>query len=450
MQPRHFVIPAFLLLCILLGGASLAGYTANLTLQLIALAILVAALLRDPHGLPASAKSLQWLAVGLIGLMALQLVPLPPAIWTMLPGRERIVEGYALLGQPLPWLPWSLAPDETLGALLWLLPALAVLFGMIRLGAFRARQLAWFVVGGTLVAILIGALQFAGGHDSAFYFYRVTNRGLAVGPFANANHMATLLLIAIPFFFALIGDSRCRRHSRSASGIITACVAGLGLVAVGLAINTSLAGIGLAVPVALASLLLLRRSQSGVPLWSIALVGLISVAAVVLMFVLPIGNNLIGDSATSTQSRATSISVTLKAAVDHLPFGSGFGSFASIYRVYEDPTTIISTWMNHAHSDYSEILLEGGIPAALLVIAFLAWWTVRTLVVWGRKDPGDVFARAATIASGAVLVHSVVDYPLRTAAISALLAMCAVLMTGAREAARKRTKEDDDVRHLSA
>ena len=59
----------------------------------------------------------------------IQLVPLPPSIWTALPGRAPVADGFRLLGQPLPWLPMSLAPARTVASLLWLLPALAVLLG---------------------------------------------------------------------------------------------------------------------------------------------------------------------------------------------------------------------------------------------------------------------------------------------------------------------------------
>ena len=95
--------------------------------------------------------------------------------------------------------------------------------------------------------------------------------------------------------------------------------------------------------------------------------------------------------------------------------------------------------MNHVHGDYIEIVLETGAAGFLLILLFLIWWARRVAAIWGSEDK-DVFARAATIASAAILAHSVVDYPLRTAAISAIFAMCCALM------AEPRAK----VRHLSA
>ena len=72
------------------------------------------------------------------------------------------------------------------------------------------------------------------------------------------------------------------------------------------------------------------------------------------------------------------------------------------------------------------------------MLAFLAWWVRAGFSVW-RKDRGRPFVRAATIASGAILLHSLVDYPLRTAALSACFGMCLALMAGA---ARVRQRQD--------
>jgi hypothetical protein len=78
------------------------------------------------------------------------------------------------------------------------------------------------------------------------------------------------------------------------------------------------------------------------------------------------------------------------------------------------------------------------------------WWARRALVIW-RADEPDHFARAATIASAAIIAHSIVDYPLRTAAISAVFAVCLALMAEARPWVRQRDRrQSNEARHLSA
>lgn len=452
MTIRHFIVPAYLVLCVLLGGASRAGYLPNFVLQLLALPIIVAALMKPRIQMSRAARSLIWLMVALVALMLVQLVPLPPTLWTSLPGREPIAEGYRMLGQPLPWLPLTLAPDRALASLLWLLPAFAVLLGILRLGAYRGTLIAWSLAGVTVVAVMIGAMQITGGNDSPFYFYAVTNWGNAVGFFANSNHMATLLLCTIPFLAALHVEASKSKSVRRASGVVV-MLAGVALILlVGLIINRSLAGLGLAVPVIAASFLLFRYRRGALPLWAPAAAGLLTVAAVAAVYVMPLGSDAFSDEARSgTDSRSTSVATTLKAAREHLPFGSGVGSFEDIYRLSEDPRSVERVFMNHAHSDFAEVALEAGIPGLLLLLVFLVWWARRAARTWRTSQRPDHFARAATIASAAVIAHSLVDYPLRTAAISVVFAICLALMAEPRPVVRTSgAKDDEGVRHLSA
>ena len=58
----------------------------------------------------------------------------------------------------------------------------------------------------------------------------------------------------------------------------------------------------------------------------------------------------------------------------------------------------------------------------MIIVAFLAWWAVAAWRAWRYPDAGP-FARAASIATAALLAHSLVEFPLRTAALSACFAM---------------------------
>jgi O-antigen ligase len=224
------------------------------------------------------------------------------------------------------------------------------------------------------------------------------------------------------------------------------------IILVGLALNGSLAGIGLSIPVLTGSLAMLWAAKRRLPLWAVAGAMLVTAASLYIPFSTPLGNNLTTVEAKASQfSRYTSFSVTLDAAQDYLPLGSGIGTFVEIYRTYEDPAVVESTYMNHAHSDYLELALETGIPGLVLIALFLLWWAWRAAAVW-RAEEADYFARAATVASAAILAHSVVDYPLRTAAIGAVFAMCCALMAEPRPRERSRRKEtaENQPRHLSA
>jgi O-antigen ligase len=450
---RIAIVPLYLTLCLFMGGASAAGYWANLFLQLTGLALIFWSLIvvrRTPMGTPA--RQLVAIVVLMLLVPVVQLIPLPPPIWTSLGGREMVVAGYKMLGQDLPWLPISLAPHKTLSSLLWLIPAVAVLLGTVKLGGFKASWIAWALAVVTILSVAVGAMQLAGGAQSPWYFYDITNHGVGVGFFSNANHEATLLVATVPFLAALyLSGTGKGRSTQHASGMLVILLGTLMVLVVGVAINGSLAGVGLAVPVVGASILMLLSRRRRLPGWLAGLLALLALACVYLPFSAPLGNNLTTTEAQeSPYSRYTSFTKSIEAAKDYLPFGSGIGTFVDIYPRYEDVDAIERTYVNHVHNDYIELALETGIPGLLVLLFFLFWWVGRVFAVWRAEKP-DYFARAATIASAAILAHSVVDYPLRTAAISALFAVCCALMADPRSRVR-RTDEGavEKALHLSA
>lgn len=120
--------------------------------------------------------------------------------------------------------------------------------------------------------------------------------------------------------------------------------------------------------------------------------------------------------------------VTLEAGWQNFPFGTGFGSFDQVFRAAIGDTHLTASYVNHAHNDYLELWLTGGLPAILLLIAVLIWGGRLAVTNW-RLKPGNpsAIARAASIVVLVVLLHSIVDYPVRTVAISCLFALASAL-----------------------
>ena len=445
---RHTVAPFYLLACLLLGGASAAGFAANLLLQLVAIPLIAWAVWRLIQSGASQQIRTPLLLLALSVVIALfQLIPLPLGIWTLLPGREPVVQGYRLLGLPLPWLPLTLAPTGTVSSLLWLLPAIAGFLIVVVLGAFRGRWIAAAIIAVTLVSVALGALQILGGGNA--YLYESTNIGVGVGFFANANHNATLMLTCIPFLAALQSTLLKRAvSSRSASAVRLLVVAMYAVILLGLLINGSLAGIGLGVPVALGTWIIFGRQRAALRRWLLIGAIAVSIAALLTIVIGPFGNNLIGTQKENVEmSRQTSFALTWHAASEFFPFGSGTGTFQPIYRTQEPLASVSTTYMNHAHNDWLELLLETGIAGIVFAGLFLTWWVSRVRAIWRAEEP-DRFAQAATIATTAIMLHSFVDYPLRTAALSAVFAICLGLMTGVRPYVRVR-KAEQSARHMS-
>jgi len=443
---KSSVAPAYLLACLILGGSA-QGIWQNTLLQLAGLGIIAWAAATGDEPLPKSAQALMLILIAAFVVVVLQLIPLPTSLWAH--GlRMRIAEGYSLLGRPVPSLPLSLTPYASLSTLLAIIPPLAMFCAILRLGAFRASWLAAALLAGAVAGITLGALQVvAPGAASPWYLYHETNRGVAVGFFANANHMADLLVCGLPFIAALAAGGRSRNIQRYSALLIILAGAAL-LLVVGIALNGSLAGYTLAVPAIAASILIVAPAQRSVRVPVAIIAGLALVAAVAAMASTSIGSSRIGQEASgSVESRQEILKTTGRAIRDTMPFGSGLGSFVKVYPLYESADHVTPEYVVHAHNDYAELALELGLAGVLLIGVFLAWWTAAARAGW-RTGGGGPYARAASIASAVILVHSVVDFPLRTAAISATFAMCLALLINRRPAQRQDPADLRPARHL--
>jgi O-antigen ligase len=443
---KSSVAPIYLFACLILGGSA-QGVWQNMLLQLAGLGIIAWAAAAGDDPLPKAARALFLILIAGVAVVLLQLIPLPASLWAHGP-RGRIVGGYAILGQPTPWLPISLTPYETLNSLLSVIPPLALFCAILRLGAFRASWLAVALLAGAVAGIVLGALQVAApGASSPWYLYRETNRGVAVGFFANANHMADLLVVALPFIAALAAAGRSRNVQRYSS-LLAVLTGATVLVVAGVALNGSLAGYVLAVPAIAASILILAPPSRSLrtPIGIIA--GLAMLAAIAALASTSIGSSRLGREASgSVQSRQAILSTSIQAIGETMPLGSGLGSFLKVYRLYESPDHVTPEYVVHAHNDYAELSLELGLAGVLLILVFLVWWASAARAGW-RSGGGGSYARAASIASAVILIHSLVDFPLRTAAISASFAMCLALLVDRRQAQRQDPNDLRPARHL--
>lgn len=141
----------------------------------------------------------------------------------------------------------------------------------------------------------------------------------------------------------------------------------------------------------------------------------------------------------------------LTAVHDFMPLGSGAGTFVPIYQLFERPVDLVRVYANRAHNDLLEWWLEAGVIGLVLMAAFAIWFAVTTFKIWRHAPAGgeridQTLARAATLVVGLLVIHSLVDYPLRTAAIQAIAAFACALMiapparTLARATARSATR----------
>lgn len=420
---------AYLVLVLVLGGASAAGFSGNLLLQVLG-AGLIGWTLWSAAPDEAISTGLRPFLIALAVLMAIQFLPLPPGVWGHLPGREGVYQGFVTLGASPPWLTLSLGPWRSLASFVWWIPALALFVSLRGEGAPAPRQVIWAITGVAVISIAFGAMQRIVG---SAYFYTITNFGEGPGFFANSNHQGSFMLAALALFggwLAQVRAARSRRGPGRSTFTVLAMVAVL--LAIGVLVSGSLACFALLAPV-LGALVVIALPNFRLPL-PLILAALLLVGGGIVAFLIygPVANDLTAKGVVAGISRHDFLVTGSHILRDFAPLGSGSGTFVDLYRWYEDPAQVGTTFVNHAHDDLLETLIETGLFGLVAVILFLVWYVPRALRLWtGQRD--HPVALAASVLIGVELLHSLVDYPLRTAAMSSLVAVACVLLMTPRE-----------------
>lgn len=430
------VVGALLALSLAVGGAGVSFPRLQLLLQLAALAVAAYLIIKRRTW---SFSRLSWVALTLVALVLvlplLQLVPLPPGLWTQFPGRALPVELDAALGWR-PWRPLTLDVEGTLRAFTALIPPAVLFTGCLFLPRNERAQLLWVVLAFALLSAVLGTIQFATG--GWLTPYRSGHFGTSMGLFVNRNHNAALLLVAMPAAAALCNKqiALVKQQAPWALASLSAMI----VLAIGVVGTTSRMGF-LLLPVATAvSLIILFYGRTRSRLVSASAILLATLAT--LLFVT--------GRLERTVSRFSGLDdlrlnywTDVQWALDYYGLaGTGFGTFVPVYKSAESLEAVTSQVTIHAHNDYLEILLEGGVPAALLFILVVvtlviaAVRSVRTKTVPGRTAT----AGAALAGIGILLAASYVDYPLRMPALSTVFALCcAILLPSKTSAASIRT-----------
>lgn len=435
-QGARALTPLFLLAALLTGGASLEGEAQQAVLFAFSGFVLASLLVFSPGWLRGGVVTVLLFAVAVAVLLVAQILPLSAELTAGLPGRAEAREVLAALGEVPQALSLSLAPEATLAGLLAFLAPLA---GFCLVAALKPSRgagiLKWFIPGFGAASALLGIAQvILGKAEPALYLYEFTAKGLPVGVFSNPNHQASFLLMCLPFAGALAADLR-RDWEGSDAEMAQATYVSLTalLIITGILGAGSVAGYLMLLPVALFSLVIFlsgRPPARGNGLAGLALLPLIFGLAALIIFSSP---RLTGLGVTSLDdgpgSRMAINRISAGLLAEHWQAGSGLGTYADIYRMEEDPGTASSVYVAHAHNDYFEWIIETGLAGGVLLAAFLIWWAAWFVRIWsGAEREAFRLRRAASVACLVPILHSLVDYPLRTPAIAVFAGICLALM----------------------
>lgn len=428
---------AFVVMLAVGGGSALAPLH-RMVAELIGMAILLLALLRiDRKQFWTRDRMASLMLVTLPMLVIVQLVPLPPAWWSAMPGRALAVSGDLLMFGSLPARPISLDPDATVRAALMLIPAIGVYLFTVVASPARRSWITAVLVGFAFLSLLLALAQTIAAHPAALHLYDNSHSRFATGFFSNRNHQALAMVTAIPLLAAWIDMLPHPVQTR-----VTAFALGAALLTTGAAITASRTGAVLLIPaIAGGGLIVTRTRLSNVRRMALLVLssGIVAVLAGVAMLVsggplAALADRSLGDD----DSRLRFWPQVLHIAREQFPVGSGFGTFRPVYDAAEPNALLAPLYLNHAHSDWLELGMEGGAPVMLLLAIFVVWFAQRGVQAW-RADTAladTALRRAAAISALCLLLHSIVDYPLRTISLSVVLAFCLALLAHKRETGR--------------
>ncbi len=388
-------------------------------------------------------------------VMALvQLVPVPSGLWAQLPGHSIYPSTLADIGAPaVASRALSVSPDATKAALLAGIPIVAgFLLGYLA-SLTQLKIMMRVVVVVAFAEVLLGLLQVSGGEFSQFYV-GVLTFGQPIGSFANRNHYANYLAMALAAYIWLTyeagrpGNTSPRAiDSRALMGIRIA--GGLVLV-VGILMSRSRGGALFGLSMALAAMgavsLRLRGWAIG---WRVAvpIALLVILGAIALIGFESVSSRISMDQLSSSAGfRSALASTSLDGAMAFWPWGSGWGTYEFAYPRFQPIS--IAGYANHAHQDYIEMLFEGGIFFVLFAAAF-AWLAVVRLVTLVRsalqRPLGSDAMASALCGLGllGLLLHSLVEFNMRipaNAILGALLAGAYLRPLGNKGAAASRDR----------
>lgn len=440
-------LAAFSFIVFTMGGGSRSDITSLILLRPITFLFLIIAIWQSDKFTFRRAGLPLWIAVSIAAITALQLIPLPPSFWQSLPGREIEKAVLEAAGMANSWQPITMSPSRTLNAFFSSavpITALLLCFGKPKIAK---HHLVWILFACGIATAILSLLQIIGSSSSPLYLYRITNSGVAVGLFSNRNHNAIFLASLIPLLAWLGFGQRSRsreNHNRPTRVVLT--LGSILFVVAMILVTGSRNGAGLAILLVIATSLLLWFAQSldplvqskAQPLWKrflpILLPAMVVMMAGITYFA---SRSLVIDRIQGGGADAGLRGEVLPYLIDlvgeYFPFGSGFGSFYLVFQTIEPASMLKPEYLNHAHNDILQLLIEAGLAGAFLIAITFYWfiWTgwkgfvdFSKCIKSGAAMPPAVFAWCGL---GAVLAGSIFDYPLRTPSLMLSVAIMAVI-----------------------
>ncbi len=387
--------------------------------------------------------SSNWLQVPLLALIVLgliQLIPFgnsgaPPGVMSVSPSSALSYDPFAT----------RMFVIRIVAILIFFSAALVFLRSSRRV---RAAAIS-IIVFGSLMAF-VGTLQWLAKPD-AIYGLRPTPQAIPFGSFVNQHHFAAFMemTIGLGLGIALGGGARRSMLPLLGTGLVLMLVAVVltgsrgGILSLGAVVITAFAAAYFAQGVTAAKQGR-PRSHRGL---LIGLAGTSAVAILLLVLVIALGgaDNLLrgigfgtaSEDPTSGRFHFWSVAVEIFRANPLV--GAGLDAFGNAFPLYDSRNGVFR--VEQAHNDYLQMLADGGLIGFTITAAFIGI-LVKTCIS-GIRTSSEGFERSVVIGAFAgmvgILIHSFVDFPLRTTSNAYIFLLLAALVAVIADPTWKRS-----------
>jgi O-antigen ligase len=424
------------------GGGGIRAGELNLLVQVACLFALAVVRRETATFVEEAPRGLLVLVVLTLALPALQLIPVPPAIWHNLPGRDTVVRSLELVDSRNAWMPVSLDPNRTAIALVAIASCLPVLILSFWVGRRNTDLVPVTLVGLGLLSALLGALQLSLGNQRLVIQPRGVMRHQLYATFANHNASGLFFVLCLVSLTAV-------RAGWLADRLRAFCPA----QREGHAVSRAEGAIKVALGALFVLCTILSQSRSALIILALVLVwmslrraralarfarrpwagraGLPGSAAVAVLVVGAVAGLTVFVASHSVQESLSRFEETddprfriwedvNSVIARYMPVGAGVGSFDDVFQLDESLESVSPLRVGRAHSDYLEAAVESGVVGPVLILAWVTWIASCT---WTERGRGT---RPTIVAASGVMVciglQSTIDYPLRNMAMLAIAA----------------------------
>ena len=273
-------------------------------------------------------------------------------------------------------------------------------------------------------------------NPEAIYGLREAHQAIPFGSFVNQHHFAAFMEMTAGLTFALMFSPALKRNHKIFV-VIAAVIMGVACI-----LTSSRGGLlSFAAGFIFVTLLTFVRKNDektgrhkNFSLVAIAGASIIFLTVVIVMYVggndsLLRGIGVSGTQADITNGRFHFWSIAIQIFIDHPILGAGLDAFGVAFPKYDTWTGIFR--VEQAHNDYLQTLADSGIAGAVCVAVFIFFLVKKGLETVNTAE--SRFRRASAIGAlagcSAILIHSFVDFPLRTPSNAFFFLLLAAIVT---------------------